>query len=314
MNDSKIFILCISSGAIGFSLIGILPYEMPLFLRVLIAFLFLGIPLLNPKKIVLFGIAGGLGFFIKDFIFWDLFTFRWTSAYGNVIDISLLTAILIGTFLSIALWNRKAIGIFPLTGALAFFTASFIRSFGDFYRLSDLGAGIVFGAGTCFYLLSIKKTPSLLRNVLLISAILLISIFGFFMIIGYIVSMGHPPYVGQNVVSVGEVVEKEGTKIAVTNYTFLQNNTGRVLKAGIMIQDPVNVNRLRLHLWYRQEEYLGREITEISGGRLEEIGQNTTIYNLSFENLPERLRTKDFAVVWEIWTRQGIEYVIWRTK
>lgn len=117
INDLKIFLLCISSGAIGFSLTGILPYEMPLFLRVLIAFLFLGIPLMDPKMIVLFGIAGGLGFFIKDFIFWDLFSFKWTA---NTADISLLTGLMIGTFLSIALWNRKAIGIFPLAGALAF--------------------------------------------------------------------------------------------------------------------------------------------------------------------------------------------------
>ena len=88
VTNLKIFLLCISSGVIGFSLIGILPYEIPLFLRVLIAFLLIGIPLLDSKKIVLFGIAGGLGYFIKDHIFWDLFSFKWTSAYGNVIDIS----------------------------------------------------------------------------------------------------------------------------------------------------------------------------------------------------------------------------------
>ncbi len=328
MNDFKIFLLCISSGAIGFSLIGILPYEIPLFLRVLIAFLFLGIPLLDPKKIVLFGIAGGLGFFIKDFIFWDLFGFKWTSAYGSTADILLLTGFMTGTFLSIALWNMKAIGIFPLAGALAFsgflafifgfflsyITSQFISINFDFFGNSNLEAGIVFGAGMCLYLLSIKKTPSQLRKILLIFGILLIFLVGSFMIIGHIFTMGHPPYVGNTVASIGEVVEKEGTRIAVTNYTFLQNNTGRILKAGIMIQSPVDANRLRLHLWYRQDEYLGREITEIPVGHLEEIGPNTTIYNLSFENLPERLRTKDFAVAWEIWTSRGIEYVIWRTE
>lgn len=172
----------------------------------------------------------------------------------------------------------------------------------------------MFGAGLCLYLLSIKKTPSQLRKILLIFGILLISLVGFFMIIGHIFTMGHPPYVGNTVASIGEVVEKEGTGIAVTNYTFLQNDNGRVLKAGIMIQSPVDVNSLRLHLWYRQDEYLGREITEIPVGHLEATGQNTTNYTLSFENLPERLRTKDFAVVWEIWTRRGIEYIIWKTE
>jgi hypothetical protein len=317
MNDLKIFLLCISSGAIGFGLIGILPYEIPLFLRVLIAFLFLGTPLLDSKKIVLFGIAGGLGFFIKDYILWDLFSFKWTTAYGNpVIYISLLTGIIIGTLLSIVLWKRKAIEIFPLTGAIAFSSALLSGSFIlDFNPIEpDLITGLVFGVGMCLYLLSIKKTPSPLRNILLIFGILYLSIFGFFMIIGHIASMGHPPYVGNTVVSIGEVVEKEGTSIAVTNYTFLQNNTGRVLKTGIMIQNPVNVERLRLHLWYRHDEYLGSEITEIPVGHLENIGTNTTIYSLSFENLPERLRTKDFAVVWEVWTSRGIEYVIWQTK
>jgi hypothetical protein len=316
INDLKIFLLCISSGAIGFSLIGILPYEIPLFFRVFIAFLLLGIPLLDFNKIVLFGIAGGLGYFIKDYIFWDLFSFKWTSAYGNLIDIPLLTGIIIGTFLSIVLWNRKAIEIFPLTGALAFFTAPFIRFCCDF-RLSDFGAGVVFGAGMCLYLFSIGKTISIprkiIRKILLVLGILLLFIFGSFIIIGYIGSMGHPPHVGQTVVSVGEVVEKKGVRIAVTNYTFLQNNTGRVLRAGITIQDPVDVSQLRLSLWYRQDEYLGIEINEIRGN-LEKIGPNTGLYYISFENLPERLRTKDFAVVWEVWTSSGIEYVIWRTR
>ena len=135
INDLKIFLLCISSGVIGFSLIGILPYEIPLFLRVSIAFLFLGIPLLEPKKIILFGIAGGLGFFIKDYIFWDLFSLKWTSAYGNTEDISLLTGLMIGAFLSIALWNRKAIGIFPLTGALAF--SGFLENLPERLRTKD---------------------------------------------------------------------------------------------------------------------------------------------------------------------------------
>jgi hypothetical protein len=134
------------------------------------------------------------------------------------------------------------------------------------------------------------------------------------MIIGHIFTMGHPPNVGNTVASIGEVVDKEGTRIAVTNYTFLQNDNGRVLNAGIMVQSPVDVNRLRLVLWYRQDEHIGSEIIIIPVGHLETIGSNTTIYNLSFENLPERLRTKDFAVVWEIWTSRGIEYVIWRTK
>ena len=135
INDLKIFLLCLSSGAIGFSLIGILPYEIPLFLRVLISFLFLGIPLLDSKKIVLFGIAGGLGFFIKDYIFWDLFSLEWTSAYGNTEDISLLTGLMIGAFLSIALWNRKAIGIFPLTDALAF--SGFLENLPERLRTKD---------------------------------------------------------------------------------------------------------------------------------------------------------------------------------
>lgn len=313
-DDLKIFLLCISSGAFGFSLIGILSYEIPLFLRVLIAFLFLGIPLLDSKKIILFGIAGGLGFFIKDYIFWDLFSFKWTTAYDTTIYISLLTGIIIGTFLSVAPWNRKAIEIFPLTGAIAFFTALLSPIlFLDFNPIEpDLGVGLVFGVGMCLYLLSIKKTQSLLRSILLALAILYVSIFGLFMVIGYVGSMGHPPYVGNTVVSIGEVVEKEGTSVVVTNYTFLQNNTGRVLKAGIMIQNPVNVEGLRLHLWYRHDEYLGREITEIPVGHLEKIGPNTTNYYLYFENLPERLRTKDFAVAWEVWTSRGIEYVIWR--
>jgi|GEM_PF-3854054 len=317
MNDSKIFLLCISSGAIGFSLIDILPYEIPLFLRVLTAFLFLGIPLLDPKKTVLFGIAGGVGFFIKDYIFWDLFSFKWTSAYGNVIEISLLSGFMIGTFLGIALWNRKAIELFSLTGALAFtvfIISPFISSNLNFSGFSDFGTGIVFGAGMCLYLLSIKKTPSPLRNILLIFGILYLSIFGVFMIIGNFATMGHPSHFGNTVASVGEVVEKEGIKIAVTNYTFLQNNTGKVLKAGVMIQNPVNLNWLKLHLWYRQDEHLGSEITEIPAGHLENIGLNTTVYSLSFENLPEHLRTKDFAVVWEIWTGRGIEYIIWRTQ
>jgi hypothetical protein len=144
INDLKIFLLCISSGAIGFSLISILPYEIPLFLRVLIAFLFLGIPLLDSKKIVLFGIAGGLGYFIKDLILWDLFSYKWTPTYGNTNpgDISLLTGLMIGTFLSIALWNRKAIGIFPLTGALAFSgVLTFIFNF--FFLLLNLLAAIL---------------------------------------------------------------------------------------------------------------------------------------------------------------------------
>lgn len=321
ISDLKIFLLCISSGAIGFGLISILPYEIPLFLRVFIAFLLLGIPLLDFKKIVLFGIAGGLGFFIKDYIFWDLFSFKWITAYDTPIYIPLLTGIIIGTFLSVALWNRKAIGIFPLTGAIAFFTAPLspiLLSIGfnlDFNPIEpDLGVGLVFGGGMCLYLLSIKKTPSRLRSILLALAILYVSMFGLFMTIGYVVSKGHPPYVGSSVVPTGGVVEKEGTSIAVTNYTFLQNDTGRVLKAGIMTQNPVNVEGLRLHLWYRQDEYLGREITEIPVGHLEKIGPNTTNYSLSFGNLPERLRTKDFAVAWEVWTSRGIEYVIWRTK
>ncbi|MCX9084494.1 MAG: hypothetical protein OIN87_06850 [Candidatus Methanoperedens sp.] len=299
MNDLKLFLLCISSSAIGFGLIGILPYEIPLFLRVLIAFLFLGIPLLDPKKTVIFGIAGGMGFFIKDYIFWDLFSFKWND---NEIYIPLFSGIMIGTFLSVALWNRKAIKIFPLTGSLAYI-----------FSFSILGAGIIFGAGMYLYLLSIKKIPSSLRNILKICGILLICILGVFMIIGNIVTMGHPPYVGNIVASVGEVVEKEGIKIAVTNYTFFQNNTGRVLKAGIMIQSPFDVNSLRLHLMYRQDEHIGYEITEI-WGHLENIGSNTTTFSLSFENLPEHLRKKDFAVVWEIWTDRGIEYVIWRTN
>ncbi len=57
INDLKIFLLCISSSAIGFSLVGILPYEIPLFFRVFIAFLLLGIPLLDFRKTILFGIA-----------------------------------------------------------------------------------------------------------------------------------------------------------------------------------------------------------------------------------------------------------------
>ena len=315
MNDLKIFLLCISSGAIGFSLIGILPYEIPLFLRVLIAFLFLGIPLLDIKKIFLFGIAGGFGYFIKEYIFWDLFSFKWTTQYGiNVIDLSVLTGLMIGIFLCVVLWNRKAIEIFPLTAALAFFTTDFIK-FVFFWQggLGELGTGLVFGAGMCYYLLSIKKTPSPLLNILLTSAIFYLVIFGSFMIIGRSGIFEHPSHSGNTVVSVGEVVDKEGTRIAVTNYTFLQNDTGRVLKAGIIIQSPVDVNRLRLHLWYRQDEYLGREITGIPVGSLEKIGPNTTNYYLSFENLPEHLRIKDFAVVWEIWTSRGIEYVIWRT-
>ncbi len=145
-------------------------------------------------------------------------------------------------------------------------------------------------------------------------AILYVSMVGSFMIIGYLGTMGHPPYVGTTVVPTGDVVEKEGTSIAVINYTFSQNDTGRVLKAGIMIQSPVNGEGLRLHLWYRHDEYLGREITEIPVGHLEKIGPNTTNYYLSFKNLPERLRTKDFAVVWEVWTSRGIEYVIWQAK
>ncbi len=327
INDLKIFLLCISSGAIGFSLIGILPYEIPLFFRVFIAFLLLGIPLLDFRKTILFGIAGGLGVFIKDFIFWDLFSFKWTSANSNVMEISLLTGFMIGTFLSVALWNRKATKIFPLTGAMA--VTPLINPIFHFFDLVffggattpisiDLMTGLVFGAGMCLYLFSIDKTLSsfrkILRKILLISGILLLFIFGFFIIIGYIGSMGHPPYVGQTVVSVGEVVEKEGTRITVTNYTFLQNDTGRVLRSGIMIQDPADVSQLRLSLWYRQDEYLGSEITEIPAGRLENTGQNITNYNISIENLPNRLRTKDFAVVWEVWTSSGIEYVIWRTK
>lgn len=317
MNDLKIFLLCISSGAIGFSLIGILPYEIPLLLRVLIAFLLLGIPLLDSKKIVLFGIAGGLGYFIKDYILWDLFSFKWTTAYGNpVIYISLLTGIITGTLLSIVLWKRKAIEIFPLTGAIAFSSALLSGSFIlDFNPIEpDIITGLVFGVGMCLYLLSIKKTQSLLQSILLTFAILYIVVFGFLILMGTAISGGHPPYVGQTVVPVGEVVEKNGIKTAVTNYTFLHNNTGRVLKTGIIIQNPVDANSLRLHLWYRQDEYLGSEITEIPVGHLENIGTNTTIYSLSFENLPERLRTKDFAVVWEVWTSEGIEYVIWRTK
>ncbi len=313
--DLKIFLLCISSGTVGFSLIGILPYEIPLFLRVSIAFPLLGLPLLDFKKIALFGIAGGLGFFIKDFIFWDLFSFKWTTPYGiNVVDISVLTGIMMGTFLGVALWNRKAIEIFPLTVAVAFFTIDFIE-FVLFWQggVGELGAGLVFGAGMCFYLLSIKKTPSPLRNILLTFAIFYLVIFGSFMIIGRSGMFEHPSHLGNTIVSVGEVVEKEGTRIAVTNYTFLQNNTGRVLKAEILSQNPINVNSLRLHLWYKQDEYLGRGIIE-KQGRLEAIGPNTTSYYLFFENLPERVRTKDFAVVWEVWTSRGIEYVIWREK
>jgi len=234
---------------------------------------------------------------------------------------------MIGTFLSVALWNRKATETFPLTGAMAvsplinpifhFFDIVFFG--GETTPISiDLMTGLVFGAGMCLYLFSIDKTRSsfrkILRKILLISGILLLIIFGFFIIIGYIGSMGHPTHVGQTVVPVGEVVEKEGARIAVTNYTFLQNDTGRVLRAGITIQSPVDVSQQRLSLWYRQDEYLGSEITEIPAGRLENTGQNKTYYNISIENLPNRLRTKDFAVVWEVWTSSGIEYVIWRTK
>jgi hypothetical protein len=312
IKDLKIFLLCISSGAIGFSLIGILPYDIPLFLRVTIAFLFLGIPLLDPKKIVLFGIAGGVGFFIKDFIFWDLFSFKWTTQYGiNVIDISVLTGLMIGIFLSVVLWNRKAIKIFPLTAALTFFTTDFIK-FVFFWQggLGELGAGLVFGAGMCYYLLSIKKTPSLLRNILLTSAIFYLVIFGSFMIIGRSGIFEHPSHLGNTVVPVGEVVEKEGKRIAVTNYTFLQNNTGRILKA--VIQSPDDVNNLRLYFWCRQDEYTGLEIIGI-GGHLEKA-ENSTSYYFFSEILPERVRTKDVAVIWEVWMSRGIEYVIWRTK
>ena len=103
-------------------------------------------------------------------------------------------------------------------------------------------------------------------------------------------------------------------QITFTNYTFSQNNTGKVLRSGIMIKEPADVSQLRLSLWYRQDEYLGSEITEIPAGRLGNTGQNRTNYSISIENLPNRLRTKDFAVVWEVWNSKGIEYVIWRTK
>lgn len=289
-----------------------MPYEIPLFLRVFIAFLFLGIPLLDFKKIVLFGIAGGLGFFIKDFIFWDLFSFKWATQYGiNVIDVSVLTGLIIGIFLSIVLWNRIAIEIFPLTAALAFFTTDFIK-FVLFQEggLGEVGAGLVFGAGMCLYLLSIKKTQSLLRNILLTSAIFYLVIFGSFMIIGRSGMFEHPSHLGNTVVKVGEKIEKEGTRVAVTNYTFLQNNTGRVLKA--VIQSPDDVSNLRLNFWCRQNEYIGSEIIGI-GGHLEKA-ENSTSYYFFSENLPEHVRTKDVAVVWEVWESRGIEYVIWRTK
>jgi len=312
INDLKIFLFCILSGAIGFSLIGILPYEIPLFLRVSIAFLFLGIPLMDPKKIILFSIAGGLGFFIKDYIFWDLFSFKWTTQYGiNAIDISVLTGLMIGIFLCVVLWNRKAIEIFPLTAALAFFTTDFIK-FVFFWQggLGELGTGLVFGAGMCYYLLSIKKTPSPLLNILLTSAIFYLVIFGSFMIIGRSGIFEHPSHSGNTVVPVGEVVEKEGTRMTVTNYTFLQNNTGKVLKA--VIQSPDDVSNLRLYFWCRQDEYIGLEIIGI-GGHLEKA-ENSTSYYFFSGNLPERVRTKDVAVVWEVWMSRGIEYVIWRTK
>ncbi len=115
--------------------------------------------MMDPKKIVLFGIAGRLGFFIKDLIFWDLFSFKWTA---NA-DISLLTGLMTGAFLSITFWNRKAVGIFPLAGALAFsgflgfifgfflsflsYTSQFISINFDFFGNSNLESGIVFGAG-----------------------------------------------------------------------------------------------------------------------------------------------------------------------
>jgi len=332
-NDLKIFIMCILSGAVGFSLIPFLPYEIPLFLRVSIAFLLLGIPLLDFKKIVLFGIAGGLGYFIKDYIFWDLFSFKWASAYEINVVYIVLTGLIIGTFLSVVLWNRKAAEIFPLTVAVAFllgkvgpFTVFMaIREFYDkpifllyevlFGEGAELVfAGLVCGAGMYLYLLSIKKTPSPLRSILLIFAILIFIVFGPIAFKYLVLMQGSPLHVGpKTVVSVGEVVEREGIRIAVTNYTFLQNNTGRILKVGIMIQSPVGAlpyhqaKNLNLKLWYRQDEYLGREIIEktLSQGRLEQIG-DTTSYYLFFDSLPERVRTKDFAVVWG--------NVIWRAK
>lgn len=301
--------MCISSGAIGFSLISILPYEIPLFLRVLIAFLFLGIPLLDSKKIVLFGIAGGVGFFIKDYFFWNGSDFGWVyyldSPSGfEIIIYPLLTGVMIGIFLSIALWNRKAIIVFPFTGAVAMTTP-----------FNDLVPGLVFGAGMYYYLSSLKKTITSLRTIPQIIAILYIVVFVFLILIGIVGTGGHPPLL-ETTASIGEVVEKEGIRMTVTNYTFLQNNT--VLKVGIMIQNTNNESRtLRdIYLWYKQDEHLGEEIlTKHPVDSPKIIEPKTTVYYyLLFENLPGRLRTKDHAVVWEIWIRKGADHVIWRTK
>lgn len=315
ISDRKIFLLCISSGVIGFSLIGILPYEIPLFLRVSIAFFLLGIPLLDLKKIALFGITGGLGFFITDYIFSRWSDFGWVPPSGMDFIIEwLLIGVTIGLLVSIALGDRKAIVLFPLTGAilshLSFNPISLVA-----VVVGDLGVGLVFGMGMCLYLLSIKKTKSLLRSILLIFAILYVSLFGFFILMVASSSGDSPPII-ETTASIGEVVEISGIRMTVTNYTFLQNNT--VLKVGIMIQ---NTNDERsgirdIYLLYKQDEHL------VGNKKQHPVNMPTTIvepkttvyYDLLFDNLPGRLRTKDHAFVWEIWDSRGANYIIWQTK
>ncbi len=331
--DFKIFLMCISLGAVGFGLIGILPYEIPLFLRVLIACLLLGIPLLNFKKIIIFGISGGLGYFVKDYTFWDLSDFGWYSYLESPTGVEailnlLFTGVMIGTFLGIALWNRKAIKIFPLSGAIAFFFGSLLFFLFSLEPLfAGLGAGTVFGAGTYLYLSSIKERRIELRIIAISYLLVILLLIPVSLLILWNLGGGHPP-ITKTTVSIGEVVERYDTKkqcgmrIVINNYTFLPHDTGKDAKVCVTIQNEgAGCRSPSIYLWYKQDEHpWGTEILTKYPAIRPEIEPNTTSYDhiYLFEDLPSRLRTKDCAVVWR-WLhlaeyQRGAEHIIWRLK
>ncbi|NJD51850.1 MAG: hypothetical protein FIB07_03190 [Candidatus Methanoperedens sp.] len=293
ISESKIFKMCILYGMAGFGLIDILPYEIPLFLRVSIACILLGIPLLDFKKKIILGISGGLGYLIKDYIFWDLTDLKWWAYFGSRSEVDSLliislTGAIIGTFLGIALWNKKAIIIFPLCGAIAFFFGTVISFMAPllarlflsilFYVLSvplslieslesfvpyfvhfgGLGAGAVFGAGVYLYLSSFKEIRTIFRTKVISFFIVILSLNILFILFAGGISGGHPPNFA-TIAPIGEAVERhepyEQCTITINNYTFLPQDPGKGLNLNVGVTIKYCSGSPDIFLVYKQDEY-----------------------------------------------------------